>query len=317
MKKIFVSFVAIVLLLAGCESGSECVNCPPTGVGPTPNPTLQNIWPNRDGTSWVYDHTARVWEADLTFYPTREDVPSTPLPSWYKVFNYLQTNVPPTATSVETGTLTLTFEGMTTTPAGVTAQNLNEEIVLDEPPGRAGASRNWIVDRPWTPNAEAGILGRAAMQSGRPLLLHGGAWEKNSEWIGTYGDINQDLAWKFLTSDLRMGATFTFQLVPQLADNIFLHCIVYRQVVAKTEVGTFTKALDCLYMIDYGVAGFTDQQGGLLGYARVVDLGRVIYAPTIGPVYSYERRDIELTEPLPAGLSDTAELLVGTSLVNE
>jgi hypothetical protein len=91
---------------------------------------------------------------------------------------------------------------------------------------------------------------------------------------------------------------------------------VYRQITVETAVGTFKKALDCLYLVDYGVIAVINPQGEILGYVRLIDMGRVVYAPTVGPVYSYERLGIEPGETLSAGLADFTEQLVETNVLD-
>ena len=146
-----------------------------------------------------------------------------------------------------------------------------------------------------------------------PNLIHGGAWEKTAEWIGTYNDLSARLAWKFLADDITVGSEFSYQLVPDFSDDTFLHGRVHRQMSVETEVGTFEKALDCLYILDWGISTATDTQGEVVGYFRVFDYGRVIYAPTIGPVYSSERWTVEPGNPPTPGLEDFTTILIGTS----
>ncbi|HMA76340.1 MAG TPA: hypothetical protein VKO43_03425, partial [Candidatus Krumholzibacteriaceae bacterium] len=44
------------------------------------NPSLENIWPNKDGTKWKYQYTQRFFDSEdpLIFYPTEDDVPEIP-----------------------------------------------------------------------------------------------------------------------------------------------------------------------------------------------------------------------------------------------
>jgi hypothetical protein len=213
--------------------------------------------------------------------------------------------------------MTLTFDGMTTTGSDVTAQNLVGEIVIGTRSGRAAAGRDWLLGR-------AQLLG-AAMRSPDPsptvnygpIMLHGGAWEKSSTGIHTYGDFNQDPTWIYLTSNLRLGANFTHRPLPDIAPNFYLRGTVYRQITVQTAVGTFRKALDCLYMVDYGITATIDLEGHITGYIRYIELGRVIYVPTVGPVYSYERLGVEPGETLSAGLADVTEVLVETNVLDQ
>jgi hypothetical protein len=311
MKKLFFGLFAILLIFTGCDDDSDCVNCPTAG-----SPTLDNIWPNPDSASWTYNHAMTAWDGEWTLYPTPEDVPDEPVPDWNEVFTYFETNIPPAATMTETGSMTLTFDGMTTTEAGVTAQNLVQEIIIGAGTGRSPASREWLFNRTRPLGAGVGSPDRSPMVNEGPIFLHGGAWEKSSSGIVMYGPFDQDPAWRYLTSNLRVGSSFSLQLLPGIAPNAYLHGTVYRQISAETELGTFKKALDCLYIVDYGITAVTDLQGEIMGYVRNMALGRVIYAPTVGPVYSYERLGVEPGDTLSAGLADVTEQLVETNVLD-
>ncbi len=58
------------------------------------------------------------------------------------------------------------------------------------------------------------------------------------------------------------------QLLPDIAPDVYLRGTVYRQITVETAIGTFQKALDCLYLVDYGVIAVTDLQGQIIGYVR-------------------------------------------------
>jgi hypothetical protein len=242
------------------------------------------------------------------------------------------------------------FDGVTTTAYGVTAQHLTDEVFTEtaqgleqcadklgtpilrrlsairpdlwnrirrskdpisgsgstsDPSGRIGISTH--DESVWH-----GVRGSRAQVQSMPYLLHGGAWEKTAEWIGLYNDLGARLAWKFLAEDITVGSEFSYQLIPDFSDDTFLHGRVYRQTSVETEIGTFEKALDCLYILDFGISTVTDLQGEVVGYMRSFDYGRVIYAPTIGPVYSYERWGVEPGDPPSPGLEDFTNILIGT-----
>jgi hypothetical protein len=123
----------------------------------------------------------------------------------------------------------------------------------------------------------------------RPLILHGGAWEKTADWIGTYGELDRLLAWKYLTNDLRKGHEFEHQLVPSLASTVYLRARVLGTTTLETPAGRYTNAIEVFYVIDYGWSTATDESGNLLGYSRSVGYGSIHYAPGVGPIQSYER----------------------------
>jgi hypothetical protein len=125
------------------------------------------------------------------------------------------------------------------------------------------------------------------------------------------------LAWKFLTSNLFTGSEFSYQLMPNFAEDLVLHCRVYRRLTVTTDAGTFLNALDCLYILDYGITTVTDVYGDPKGYIRTYDYGRVIYAPTVGPVYSYERWGVDPGNPPSEGFLDITVRLTGSSTIGD
>jgi len=201
------------------------------------------------------------------------------------------------------------FDGMITTQSGVTAQNLADEFFLED---ALGTKRFEPTNK--MPNGPYGIPGGSVQILDVPNLIHGGVWEKTTEWIGIYNDLSSRLAWKFLPEDITVGSEFSYQLIPEFTDHTFLHGRVHRQFDVETEIGTFEKALDCLYILDWGISAVSDIQGQIVGYIRTFDYGRVIFAPTIGPVYSYERWTVEPGTPPTPGLADFTTSLIGTTI---
>ena len=318
MKTLFLGIVAALVIFAGCDDDSDCVNCVSDWKPLLPAPNLTNIWPNADGTSWEFDHVARRLDGTWTLYPTEEAVPKVPLPDWSKVDELLSSDPSSDVLATETGTYTLTFDGTITTQSQVTAQNLRHELVTDSRSGFDLAS---------TDRSRAGIdhvremrtlLTRpdgAPADGYAPLMIHGGPWKRTSSRIASYSDLSAMPAWTFLTSNLKVGSTFTQQLLPWMTSDLYQHAVVYRQLTVETEVGTFKRALDCLYIVEYGLTVVTNSQGDVLGYVRTIDCGRVIYAPTVGPVYSYERYGIQPEQMGSGGFFDVTEVLTETSLV--
>ena len=351
MKTFVAAMCAALVLMIGCnDDDSNCVTCPKS----TPNPTLGNIWPNADKTAWTYQYAWRWWEGQMTIYATRDEVPSVPLPDWSEIFDLVQSAAPVEPYTTTRGIYRMQFDGMKTTDDGVTAQNLTAELFLELGQGverhadeGTALLRRLYVARPdlrekivsflgsnsevasslvregtlgFSPRGSTGghgVPGSLAQPFGFPVLIHGGVWEKTDQWIGTYENVSPRLWWKFLADDLAVGSGFTYQLFPEFVDDNYLLCHAYRHVRVQTEVGTFEKALDCLYIVDRGITVATDPQGSIIGYNRMFDYGRVIYAPTIGPVYSYERSAVEPGNPPSGGFSDTTLRLVGSSTIGD
>jgi hypothetical protein len=204
------------------------------------------------------------------------------------------------------GSYHLKFDGTRQTTGG-TAQNLIEWHVIEDtltfPPQAA----------PVMPLRIATDMPRGPQFIGNPVFIQGGAWMKTGNRIIKYGDIGAVPSWQFLTEDLDPGDEFEFQLGAGLIDGVYLYCRVDKEMTVENQAGRFAKAIDCLYIIDYGVSRLTDVQGNPIGYFRNVDIGRVIYAPTVGPVLCYERLGIQPEEKSSLGLADVTVDLYDSS----
>jgi hypothetical protein len=231
----------------------------------------------------------------------------------------------PTGSNPETstGSYRLQFNGLITTLSGVTRQHLQETLQPD-----ASAMVSSAAAHPGPAflellrRARPDLAGKRGLQAAtiasqpavtlfRPTLLHGYAWEQTDQWIGTYGDLNQQIAWMFLTPDLRPGNGFLLQLVPDLADDVFLHARILGWKDVQTEAGTFHHALEVAYLVDFGISQATDVDGNPVGYFRSYLYGTIDYAAGVGPVRSYERLQLTL-DPLNRGNSDVTASLTGT-----
>ncbi|MBK6898638.1 MAG: hypothetical protein IPH09_04995 [bacterium] len=79
------------------------------------------------------------------------------------------------------------------------------------------------------------------------------------------------------------------QLVPELADDIWLYGRVWSiadRVVAGVER---QNVLECMYAVDLGVATATNDEGELIGEYRAYIYCSTLYAPGFGPIASQER----------------------------
>ncbi len=325
-------FAVACLFVAGC--GDDEPSRPKGGSTPR---TISNIWPNEDGRSWTYEFAQRV-KADwgpVRLYQTAADVP--PAPTMDEVVALLDSNplVGPADTTL--GFYTLQFTDSITTASGVTAQYLRESLEIPgrNPVGAEGPSferalltrlmlarpdlRDAIAARagsgvlPWLPRGNhvaGGLISTQEYAPRDPLLVHGYAWRKTDRWIGTYGDLDTLLAWKFVEAPLVFHHEFTHQLVPVLADDLYEHCRILGGTSVSTVAGLFTGALECLYMIDYGVMEYGSVISGPIGYTRFFDYGTVIYAPGVGPVYSYERWMVQPGDSITNGFGDLTISLI-------
>jgi hypothetical protein len=292
---------------------------------------FRRIWPHEDGSGWAYRLTSRSWDQPPpVLYPTRGEVPAISMDDAIRLLGTEPTGANP---QTGTGSYRLQFNGLVTTLSGVSRQNLQETLEQGAAATASSAtafpatarSGSAFLDllararpdlaRKMDRNASSAASRAAATQAAAtvflPTLLHGYAWEQTDEWIGTYGDLNQQIAWIFLTPDLRPGSEFSLQLVPELADDVFLHARVLGWKSVETEAGTFHRALDVVYLVDFGVTEIVDFEGNTLGYNRSALFGTVDYVVGVGPVRGYERLQIT-ADPFNRGNSDETASLTGT-----
>ncbi len=305
----------VMVVIAGCsEDKNECPVCPGS-----PAPTMDNLWPNEDGNSWTYDQMTRRWEtAPWTLYEDPGDVPDAPS------LDYVEARLDDHNTGANADTMfhifRLEFDGVCEGDSGATGQCLVETLYDEWDDDIITVSfesalfNGLLLARPDLGNEIRNISGipvePGAMIVRPRLLLHGGIWEKTKEHIGTYGDVDTLLAWKYLESDISVGHEFSFELVPSLPGEVYMYCRVLSRGTVETEFGTYQNAVECLYLIDYGVADMQPPSGPR--YFRLYDYGTITYAPGVGPVTSYERMLIDTTVPEGPGRGDYHMELIGT-----
>ncbi len=291
---------ALVLLLlltpaAGCRRSN------PAAPGPSGS-ALQTLWPNEDGRSWTYRSVERGWgDTGGRVYQTLDSVP--PAPSLTEIAAILGTQPIGTVTRSDSATYRLQFAGTITTQSGVTKQYLRETLIRPSQPAAPSRVRSGeaaFFAQLWRARPDLRPRNAARVPFARMLadtsdwyasiFLHGYAWEKTAQWIGTYGDVDTLLAWKYLTANLWPGSEFTHQLVPALASDVWLRGRILGTRPVQTPAGTFPNALLCLYLVDYGIVQLTDPAGNPAGFTRSYGYGAVWYVDGIGPVACYERK---------------------------
>ena len=245
------ALVSALFLSSGCSDN-------PAGSGDdvTTRPTLSSLWPNDDRRSWSYD--LQGWRWPLTPAPTAQP---TALPDPDALWTELWSTPGAEPSDACLSNFQLSFNGTITTSSGVTAQRLAECF---DPPMPAG----------W----------------GSPAFLRGCAWACSGEWIGSYGDVNQELAWKFLDADLKPGHHFTHQIASDIDFELLLHGWIrpYRDV--ELDGTTYKGCVEVLYALDFANQPYTSEGGEASGYLHLYDLGVVLYAPGVGPIFCRERR---------------------------
>ena len=263
---------------------------------------LDVLWPNEDGRHWEYSVlSGQCNEPTPPIYAQPADVPAAPRPGDVIQFLAGDRPGPPLKSSgpgipciAITGTYHLRFDGFATTLSGVTGQNLLESFAPADRPTPAGSISNRFLMRLAQARPDlAPRIDRREQQPldfALPLFLRGGVWEKTSDHIGLYGDLDQTLAWEFLGADVKPGSTFDLQLVPSLASDVFLHGLVVERKDSARLRGV-SRELEVVYVVDYGLLPVVGSApADTIGYVRPVDYASVIYVPGVGPVKDFERR---------------------------
>jgi hypothetical protein len=273
---------------------------------------LASLWPNDDGRTWTFRTLKRpLASGELLLTPIDRPLAQVTLADARRM---LRVAVPPGDARPEEYAYGMQFRGNVRTRSGVEAQNLYEWF---PPMSAAGLAGGVAVGAPAAtgeaflarvaearPDLRGRLLAmrpdlrarleqpaRAARDPWPPILVHGYAWRLAPRHIGAYGDADTLLAWKFLESDVRPGHEFHFQLLPLLADDLWLSASVERELALEVPgAGLVRDAIEVLYLVDYGDAVLTDGQGNARGHFRTFDYGTVVYAPGVGPVSVVERR---------------------------
>lgn len=297
---------AVALPLAGCldDDDCECPACP--DVADPPAPTLDNIWPHADGTAWLYDLTVR----EYTSAGLGDDPP--PLPTWAQIDSLLNEPVDAELDGEDVGLYGLEFDGDVVTDTGVTGQDLVETIYADiwsEDVKAAPARLDPVLAlvaraRPDLRPAIAARLGldeaalaaaladKALDSMGALFFLGAYAFAAEDDGYYGYGDLNTEHAWTYLEGPLAGGATWTLQLVPDLADDIWLHGYIWSVEDVALGGRTWHHAVDVLYLVDMGLQMVTDESGNIIGEFQSYMYGHTVFAPEVGPVACIERRFI-------------------------
>lgn len=238
-------------------------------------PSLDSLWPHEVGRRFTYDGTY-------------EDIETPPM----EFTGYL------------------VFDGTGVMAPGVTVQNLIARID-GEPAGiltRVPAGLSPLLARVWIARADLrssiGALARENLIGMWPSLLLGPAaidtgvgHLQTATHIGLWRDAIADWSWWVLTDDLSVGASFTMQLVPDLATDVYLHGTVrgFEETVS-TGAGTWSDAVIMDYVVDLGTQAFTDEGGNEIGTVVNELRGWVAFVPNVGPVASSETISVLLAD---------------------
>ncbi len=228
---------------------------------------LAGLWPHENGRTWTYDAT------------------------WTDRHLGEETSV--------SGTARLWLDGSRPAPGGVTVQWLWGESDLSallRPRLAKGMGPEKAITRwPFTLLAPAGPDALVA------------AFRATDQNVGVWRDAIADWSWIYLSSDLSVGARFTLQLVPDLADNAFLHTEVQSILPSMSlPAGLFENVLVMFYRVDFGPKFYMNASGERFGPFRVETTGTVAFAMGQGPIHMQEQTHADLSDcpECPLGLLD-------------
>jgi hypothetical protein len=235
---------------------------------------MSDYWPNDDGRTWTYDQ----------HYQEFTDTPAD-------VVHQAQ----------------LYFDGATVAPMGIAAQVLRSEGIPAQPPP-ALASR-WApaeVSDPFLrtlwrarPDLHGAIAHAVETASACPqdaptdwygVLLGGNlAYVKTADDVAAWRCNRDDTkSWIWLVSNLTIGNSVTLQLVPDLADDVFLHVTVAALEDVTVHAGVYPACLRVEYLVEYGSPLECIDYHGNSGHLRFETTGYIDFAAGVGPVRSLE-----------------------------
>lgn len=241
-------FMMLILVCAGTLGGSAVMA----------QPSLDSLWPNSDGMRFDYEYSYTDLQHDVSIG----------------------------------GPAYLALNGYASTPGGEAQQLIGEHpyTELDKhdqgPPALPGLlAAVWRARVDLRPAIEARYSSSGKRTYWQPLFLHDGYFMKTADRIEMWQDGWTHSTWTYLDGAPQIGTTFVHQLVPELADDIYLHGMLTSiSATVETVSGTYHDAVKMDYVIDLGISELTDESGTVLSMVHSEIRGHVFYVPEIGPV---------------------------------
>ena len=126
------------------------------------------------------------------------------------------------------------------------------------------------------------------------MLTHRTSWGRtlfafeDSGYFG-YGDLNTERRWVYLGDSLAVGTEFTLQIVPDLADDIWLYGRIWSIGDRSVNGVTWHNVVECMYAFDFGVQEAVDEDGNIVDYFHSYIYGTTLFVPEVGPIACDER----------------------------
>lgn len=279
-----VSLLGPILFLFACSDSSAPSDGAMRDRGPI---SLQNVWPDEDGRSWVYSKRVdpRPEIADVPIFASPEEVPAMPdldfILSFLEGYPHLE-HVDPT------GSYGLIFDGNATTRSGAQGKNL---APFTEPMPAADQGLDPILEfvlhhRPELDSQPLDHQKTSLVP--RPLVLRDGVWVRTKDYIAFYNHHDTEPRFRLLEDDMTPGHEWSVELFPTIDAGATLHARVLEQVPEKFPGLGGPSSLRVLYVLDFGILTQFDNQRNPLGYSRYLAITTVDYRKAEGPVHFHE-----------------------------
>ena len=257
---------------------------------------MANIWPHADGTAWTFEGAARRSEVPV---PTK----AAEVPTMEDLHAELAEPLPGIVTDALEGLYRIEFDGMITTESEATGQNLVQTMFVEAPDDVSDPLLTLVARA--RPDLRPTIAARFGLGEkefeqvvASPLLLGGYCFSAEEEGYYGYGDIDQNHSWVYLEGDVAVGTEFSLQLVPALADDVWLYGKVWSLGDLTVSGIDYENVLEIMYVIDMGETQVTDEGGTTIGTSHPYMYGNSFFVPELGPVAGVERRVFPPLEPV-------------------
>lgn len=239
----------VLVLFVSCSADNPAVPKQPVDDPPT----FENIWPAVEGGHWTFAISSSPVIQNEEIWSTPDDVPAGPaMDTLYAALEGTDATVPEDA---EPGSFHLKFVEDLSQDTDTSVWRMDNRI---DSPG----------EQIYPPS---------------PLWL-GQAWTRSATRISY--SVAGFLGWLHLDGSLSVGHEFSTP-IPAIVPTQ-LNGRVWRLVECSSLGTTYTKCIECFYVIDEGVQPVRNANNEIQGYYRHYSYGLIVYAPHLGPVSAHE-----------------------------